>query len=218
MPARLRAGSAGSPWLAVARHRYRRDPQVVQREVIDKLGFPVFVKPSNGGSSVGVSRAADEAALARALAEAFRLDAEAVVEQGLDAREIECAVLGNDEPRASCLGEIVPSREFYDYNAKYVDGTSELTIPADLPESTREAIRAHALAAYGALRLRGLARVDFLLERSTGNIFLSEANTLPGFTPISMFPKLWEASDLPYPELIERLVDLAFEGAGSDGG
>jgi D-alanine-D-alanine ligase len=134
-----------------------------------------------------------------------------VVEEGIDAREIECAVLGNDAPEASVLGEVVPSREFYDYAAKYLDGTSELKIPAALEPGTAAAIRAHAIAAFRCLGISGLARVDFLVGRADGRVYLNEVNTLPGFTSISMFPKLWEASGLAYPELVGRLIELALE-------
>jgi D-alanine-D-alanine ligase len=199
------------PWRVYRRGLYAADPAAVERDVAGELGFPVFVKPSNGGSSVGVSRVDGPTGLREALGLAFAHDREAVVEQGLDAREIECAVLGNDAPEASGLGEIVPSREFYDYAAKYLDGTSQLLIPAPLDGATTEAVRTLALAAYRALGLRGLARVDFLLERSSARIWLNEVNTLPGFTPISMFPKLWEHAGIGYGRLVERLVELALE-------
>ncbi len=183
----------------------------IEPTLIDKLGLPLFVKPANGGSSVGVSRVAKEGELRAALDEALACDRKAVVERGLDAREIECAVLGNDDPRASVLGEIVPSRDFYDYRAKYLDEGSELRIPAELDEGAADAIRRMAIEAFRALDLAGFARVDFLIERGSGKPFLNEVNTLPGFTPISMFPKLWQATGLSYPRLIEKLVDLARE-------
>jgi D-alanine-D-alanine ligase len=199
------------PWLECDRADYIRDPDGACARVVAELGLPVFVKPANGGSSVGISRVAEAGRLAAALDEAWEHDRKVVVEKGLDAREIECAVLGNEEPRASGLGEIVPSGEFYDYAAKYLDGSSELIIPAQLDEDTAEKIRQAALEAFRALDLKGLARIDFLLDRRDGRFFLNEVNTLPGFTPISMFPKLWEAAGLAYPRLIERLVELARE-------
>jgi D-alanine-D-alanine ligase len=198
-------------WLELHDGDYRRDPARACHRIVTELGHPLFVKPANGGSSVGVSRVDREDALAAALEEAFACDPRAVVEQGIDAREIECAVLGNERAEASVLGEIVPSREFYDYEAKYVDGTSELCIPASLDAEVAAMIRAHALSAFRSLGLAGLARVDFLVSRSSGRVYLNEVNTLPGFTSISMFPKLWEASGLAYPQLVGRLIDLALE-------
>jgi len=201
------------PWLAFGRAAYERDAGPVHREIAEALGFPVFVKPSNGGSSLGVTKVDSAAELDTAMRSGFDHDAEVVIEKAIDAREIECAVLGNEQPECSCPGEIIPSREFYDYAAKYIDGTSELKIPAPVEPETAERLRELACAAFRALKLRGFARVDFLVERVGGRIFLNEANTLPGFTPISMFPKLWEASGLTYPKLIERLVTLALEAS-----
>jgi len=199
------------PWLEFTRRSYERDPRGACTRVADELGLPVFVKPANGGSSVGVIKAVRAEDLPAAFEAALDHDRKVVLEKGIDAREIECAVLGNDDARASGLGEIVPSREFYDYAAKYLDGTSELLIPAPLDDATAARVRETALEAFRALDLRGLARVDFLLDRGSGQFFLNEVNTLPGFTPISMFPKLWEAAGLSYPRLIERLVELARE-------
>jgi D-alanine-D-alanine ligase len=198
-------------WMDVRASVYALEGEAVHRRVVAELGLPLFVKPANGGSSVGVGRVAREAELGAAFREAFECDETVVVEQGIDAREIECAVVGNERPEASVLGEIVPSREFYDYAAKYIDGTSELKIPAPLDAGTAEALRAHAVAAFRCLGLAGLARVDFLLERSGERAYVNEVNTLPGFTSISMFPKLWEATGLDTPQLVGRLVDLALE-------
>ena len=203
-------------WIAFEVGSYRRAPHAVHRRITVELELPMFVKPANGGSSIGISRVACEGDLPAAMREAFDCDAKVIVEQGLDAREIECAVLGNEEPEASVLGEIIPSREFYDYQAKYEDGTSELKIPADLEPDVAQAIRAHALSAFCCLTLSGMARVDFLVDRSNGRVHLNEVNTLPGFTSISMFPKLWEATGLPYPSLVERLVDLALQRRGAE--
>jgi len=205
------AGLPLVPWVEFNRARYRADPRGVHDEILERLTLPVFVKPSNGGSSVGVTRVAAVEALAAAIVAALELDRRVVVEQGLDAREIECAVLGNDDARASILGEIVPSGEFYDYDAKYLDGSSQLKVPAPLDDATTARLRDLALSAYRALDIRGFARVDFLVDRCTGDFYLNEINTLPGFTSISMFPRLWEASGLAYPRLIAELVELALE-------
>jgi len=198
-------------WVALERHELDADPAGVVARIARELGFPVFVKPANCGSSLGVVKAAAEGDLELALRSAARFDRRLVVERGHDVREIECAVLGNQRPEASVLGEIVPSNDFYDFDAKYVDDASELRIPAPLPSETGERIRALALDAYQALDLAGFARVDFFVGRENGEVWVNEVNTLPGFTPISMFPKLWEASGLPYTRLIERLVELAID-------
>lgn len=176
------------------------------------LTYPVFVKPANMGSSVGVSKVADADALPDAVAHAARYDEWIVIEQGaVGAREIEIAVLGNATPRASVPGEIRPSHEFYDYDDKYVAGTSELLVPAPLDESEADEARALALAAYRALRCEGMARVDLFYVEDGPGFLVNEVNTIPGFTPISMYPKLWEASGVPYPALIDELVRLAIE-------
>ena len=174
-------------------------------------GLPLFVKPANGGSSVGVSKVRDRQALEPALRLAFRYDRKVIAERAVDAREIECSVLGNDAPEASVLGEIVPAGEFYDYAAKYQDTGSRLLIPAPLEPEQTALGRDLAVRAFQALDLSGMARVDLFLDRATGAFFLNEVNTLPGFTPISMYPKLWEASGLSFPGLVDRLVRLAFE-------
>jgi D-alanine-D-alanine ligase len=183
-----------------------------RREVERTCGYPCFVKPANLGSSVGVSKVHNAGELEPAVRTAARFDTKIVVERGVpDAREIECSVLGNDQPRASVPGEVVPSREFYDYAAKYLDGASELLIPAPLEPDMAEHIRATAIEAFQAAGCSGMARVDFLLSRSSGELFLNELNTIPGFTAISMYPKLWEASGLPIGELVDRLIELALE-------
>jgi D-alanine-D-alanine ligase len=199
------------PWTSFRQDEYRRDPEGTLARVGETLGFPVFVKPANGGSSVGVSRVDGPDALPGAVDTALGCDPKGVVEADLRAREIECAVIGNDDPEASVPGEILPSREFYDYASKYEDGTSVLVIPAEVPEDVEAEIRAVAVRAFRVLDLAGLARVDFFLQRDGGRVYLNEVNTLPGFTPISMFPKLWEASGVSYPRLLERLVSLALE-------
>lgn len=199
------------PYVTVKRAQWDAEPEAVLDAVEVALRYPLFVKPANMGSSVGVSKASDRAGLQAALREAARFDRKLVVEQGIDAREIEVSVLGNDEPVASLPGEIVPSREFYDYAAKYIDDDSTLLIPAPLTPDQTAAVQRLAVAAFLAVDGAGLARVDFLLDRQSGDLYLNEVNTLPGFTSISMYPKLWEASGLPLPELLNRLVDLALE-------
>jgi len=205
-----------TPWLLISRREFSENANEVMRSVLDTLPMPQFVKPANGGSSVGISKVTRAEELSDALASAFEHDRRVVVEQGIDAREIECAVLGNEHVEASGLGEIVPSREFYDYQAKYVDDDSRLIIPAEIPATLAERLRMTAVEAYRALDLAGFARVDFLLERGDRRFFLSEVNTLPGFTPISMFPKLWNQEGLPFPRLIERLVALALERSSDE--
>jgi D-alanine-D-alanine ligase len=179
--------------------------------VEEAFGYPCFVKPANGGSSVGVSKAKDRRHLLDGLDLAARYDRKILVERAVDAREIECSVLGNDEPEASVPGEIVPANEFYDYRAKYIDENSRLLIPAPLSQEQAGRVRDLAVRAFRALDLCGMARADFFLERATGAIFINELNTIPGFTPISMYPKLWEASGLPFPALLDRLIRLALE-------
>lgn len=199
------------PYMALKRRRWQADPEAVLDAIEGRLPYPVFVKPANLGSSVGISKATERSGLRRALDEAARYDRRLVVEQGIDAREIEVSVLGNDEPLASLPGEVRPQREFYDYAAKYITDDSELLIPAPLtPEQTAEVQRL-AVAAFLAIDGAGLARVDFLLDRQTGQLFLNEVNTLPGFTSISMYPKLWAASGLLFPRLLDRLIELALE-------
>lgn len=206
------AGLPVAPWKVVLRKRWREESAAVQAECERELGYPLFVKPANLGSSVGISKVHDASEFAAALDTAAGYDRKLVVEQGIEnAHEVEVSVLGNDELEASVPGEIVPCNEFYDYAAKYLAGTSELIIPAPLPEAVVARLQDHAMRAFRALDCAGLARVDFLVRRDSHDIFLLEANTLPGFTPISMYPKLWAASGLPYPALIERLIALALE-------
>jgi D-alanine-D-alanine ligase len=178
---------------------------------VASLPYPVFVKPANLGSSVGITKANGPEALRKALDVAAEYDRKIVVEKGIDAREIELSVLGNDDPIASVPGEIIPSREFYDYEAKYVSDDSRLLIPAPLDASQVKTAQEMALASFRVLECSGLARVDLFLEKPTGKFYVNEINTLPGFTTISMYPKLWEASGIPYAELIDRLIALALE-------
>jgi D-alanine-D-alanine ligase len=208
------AGIRQVPWLTVLRRDWERDPDAVAVRIADELGFPCFTKPANMGSSVGIAKAHNADELANSIAIAARYDRRIVVEKGIDARELEISVLGNDEPIASVAGEIVPSREFYDYEAKYIDDGSELIIPAEIDRETLAEVQRIAVQAFRALDLAGLARVDFFLERSTNLLYLNEVNTIPGFTSISMYPMLWEASGVPLPELVDRLVALALERNG----
>ena len=206
------AGLPVAPHLLVRRYEWEQQPAVVRDRVLQTLRLPVFVKPANLGSSVGISKVGDAAGLSDALDLACRYDRRVLVEQGLDCREFECSVLGNDEPEASVIGEIIPSREFYDYQAKYSDDeSSELRIPADIDASLAEDLRAMAVTAFQAVDAAGLARVDFFLETHTGKPYVNEINTLPGFTTISMYPKLWEAGGVSYAQLIDNLVNLAIE-------
>ena len=205
------SGMPLAPWAMVREVDWLDDRDGVGASVLERLGFLVFVKPANGGSSVGIRRVARADELDGAFEHAFTYDRRVVIEQAVDAREIEVAVLGNETPEASVPGEIVPGAEFYTYEDKYVDGTARLLIPAPLEPEQQAEVRQLALDAFRALDLAGMARVDFLLERGSGRLLFSEANTLPGFTPISMFSKLWEASGVPYARLLERLVDLAIE-------
>jgi D-alanine-D-alanine ligase len=199
------------PYLAIKRKEWEQAPDKVISEAEAEIGYDCFVKPANLGSSVGISKAHNRAELRAALDEAAGYDRKLLVEKAVDGREIEVSVLGNDEPIASVPGEIVPCNEFYDYSAKYLDGESELLIPAPIPEETAASIRRLAIEAYQAIDCAGMARADFLLDRESGQVYINEVNTLPGFTPISMYPKLWEASGISYRELIDRLIQLALE-------
>ena len=197
--------------LVIKRQAWEQQPKAVSDRIETEIGYPCFVKPANLGSSVGISKAHNRAELRAALDEAARYDRKLIVETAVDAREIEVSVLGNDQPSASVPGEIVPCNEFYDYAAKYIDQESELLIPAPIPPETAERAQQLAIQAFLAIDCAGMARVDFLLDRSTGELYLNELNTIPGFTPISMFTKLWEASGVSYTDLISRLIDLALE-------
>jgi D-alanine-D-alanine ligase len=202
--------------VTLLRSQFEREPKKVQKLVESKLKYPVFVKPANLGSSVGISKAHDRKELGPAIAEAAKFDRKIVIEEGVGgkknkAREIECAVLGNDDPKASVAGEIVPCKEFYDYDAKYLAEGSELVIPAKLSRTEMKTAQKLAIAAFQAVDCTGLARVDFLMDPKSRELFVNEINTMPGFTAISMYPKLWAASGVPYPELIDRLIQLGIE-------
>jgi len=198
-------------YMLVMRKVWAARPAQVLEEIEARFTYPIFLKPANLGSSVGVSKAHQREELIRGLDLAARFDRKVLVEAAVNAREIECSVLGNDDPIASVPGEVVPSNEFYDYKAKYIDNASELRIPADLPAETVKLVQELAVRAFVALDCAGMARVDFFLCRDTGKVYVNELNTIPGFTCISMYPKLWEASGIPYSELIDRLIELALE-------
>ncbi len=208
----MQAGLPVAPFMALTRAEWRRDAAAVAARVAGTVGYPLFVKPANMGSSIGISRVADPDGLSRALEAAARYDRRLLAERGVrDPRELECGVLGNDEPAVSVVGEIgVRDAAFYDYDAKYQPGASDLIIPADLPAELAARIQDAARRAFLAVDGAGMARVDFLLG-ADGDLYVSEINTIPGFTPTSMFPLLWGASGLPYPDLIDRLVALALE-------
>lgn len=197
--------------LLVMRWDWEDNPTTVARRVEKEIGYPCFVKPANLGSSVGISKVHMPAEFASAMNLAARYDRKLLVERAINAREIECSVLGNDHPIASLPGEVVPKREFYDYVAKYEDEQTQLIIPADLTPQQVDRIQELAVRAFVALDCAGMARADFLVDRVSGEIYLNELNTIPGFTSVSMYPKLWEASGIPYPELLDRLVQLALE-------
>jgi D-alanine-D-alanine ligase len=199
-------------YIVTIRREWERDPDAIVRRVSTELGYPVFVKPANLGSSVGISKAKNDADLVEAVRVAAEFDRKIVIEAGVpNAREIECAVLGNDDPSASIAGEIVPSREFYDYEAKYLDEGSKPLIPAPIDADLMKRVQQLSIEAFRAVDGAGMSRVDFLMNGETGELFLNEVNTIPGFTTISMYPQMWEASGLPYPALIDRLIALALE-------
>jgi D-alanine-D-alanine ligase len=199
------------PWITVHRHEWERNPKEIQKAIEKKFKYPVFVKPATLGSSVGMTKVHSRAELAPGLNLASEFALKILVERAMVAREIEVSVLGNSDPKASIPGEIVPHREFYDYAAKYLEEGTQLLIPAKLKPAQVKKVQALAVAAFRALELSGMARVDFFLEKRGEKIFLNEVNTIPGFTSISMYPKLWEASGIPFRQLIDRLIELALE-------
>jgi D-alanine-D-alanine ligase len=205
------AGLPAVDYVWTSRARFEQDPDAFLDRVESELGYPCFSKFANSGSSVGTSKAHNREELTAGLRLASSFDRKILVERGIDARELEVSVLGNDDPQASVVGEIVSAHEFYDYEAKYMDEGSRLLIPAPIPASVAEEVRALAVRAFQAIDAAGMARVDFFLEKTTNRIYLNEANTIPGFTRISMYPKLWEASGLAYPNLVDRLITLALE-------
>jgi len=196
----------------VFKRDWQKDERSVTNAIVSRLGFPVFVKPANLGSSVGISKAKHAAELRDAITLAAEFDRKIVVEAAVpNAREIECAVLGNDDPEASLPGEVIPSREFYDYEAKYLDNASKTVVPAKLTKKQTSEVRRLAVEAFKAVDCAGMARVDFLLAGDSGVIYLNEVNTIPGFTTISMYAKMWDASGLPYSKLLDRLIELAID-------
>ena len=202
--------------VTILRSAWREQPKKARKLIEEKLKYPVFVKPANLGSSVGISKVHDAGELPAAMDEAARFDRKLVIEEGVGgkkakAREIECSVLGNDKPIASIAGEVVPIKEFYDYNAKYLDEGSELIIPTKVAKAKMKEIQRLAVTAFQAVECSGLARVDFLMDPRSQKMYVNEINTLPGFTSISMYPKLWAASGIPYAELIDRLIQLGLE-------
>jgi D-alanine-D-alanine ligase len=205
------AGIPVVPWIAVQRADWERQPKEIRRAIEKKFKYPVFVKPATLGSSVGMTKVHSRAELGPALDLAAEFAMKIMVERAVSAREIEVSVLGNHDPRASLPGEIVPHREFYDYAAKYLEEGTKLLIPAKLKKAEVKKVQAMAVTAFRALELSGMARVDFFIEKRGGKIFLNEVNTIPGFTSISMYPKLWEANGIPFRELIGKLIDLALE-------
>jgi len=206
------AGVPVVPWITVHKSEWASGRASIEKKSVGALGLPLFVKPACTGSSVGITKVKDADMLGAAMDEAFRYDMRVLIEKAVDCREIECAVLGNEDPRASVLGEIVPRHEFYSYEAKYIDPDgAELKIPAALSPELADGIRAAARSGYLALGCSGMARVDFFLEKIGTRFFLNEINTIPGFTSISMYPKLWEASGLKYADLLDRLIELSLE-------
>lgn len=206
-----RYGLEQGDYLWYIRKKWQENPEPMYQEVEQVLGYPCFVKPANLGSSVGINKARNREELEKAFHEAFLYDRKIVVEEFLDAREIEIGVLGNDDPEVSVAGEIVPSGEFYDYRSKYQDGDTSLIIPAAIMEKTYRTISDMAVRAFKAIDGSGLARVDFFVSRDEDKVWINEVNTMPGFTPYSMYPLLWKHSGLSYPELIDRLIELALE-------
>jgi D-alanine-D-alanine ligase len=197
-------------YMVVLRQQWLAQPRQVESQISSQLGFPVFVKPANLGSSVGISKAKSAATLSEAMKLAAAYDRKIVVEAAVpNAREIECAVLGNDAPEASVPGEVIPSREFYDYEAKYLDDDSQTVIPAALSDAQTAEIRRLAIEVFRAVDAAGMARVDFLMDGKTEKLYVNEINTIPGFTTISMYSKMWAASGVPYPVLLDRLIALA---------
>ena len=206
--------AAGIPipdYRVVLRERWEREPEAVLAGLAAVFRYPCFVKPCNLGSSLGISKAKDRDGLRAALDLAARFDRRLLIEEGIDAREIEVSVLGNDQPVASVPGEIIPGHEFYDYDDKYFDDKSRWEIPAAIPPEAAAEVQRYAVEAFTAIDGAGMARVDFFYERGSGRVLLNEVNTIPGFTRISMYPKLWEASGLPYPRLVDRLIELAVQ-------
>lgn len=205
------AGIKQADYVVITSYDYETSKDEYIKKIEEKLGYPVFVKPSNSGSSVGITKAHNREELEGGLKEALKHDRKILIEEGLNAREIEVAVLGNDNPKASIPGEIIPAKEFYDYEAKYQNAASKLLIPAALDEKKLDFIREQSVKIYKSLDCAGMARVDFLVDKDTEEVYLNEVNTIPGFTSISMYPKMWEATGLSYSNLISELIEFAVE-------
>ena len=207
-----KVGIPTGDYIALQRSQWKQRDEDFILSIEERLEYPLFVKPANMGSSVGISKVHHREEMLKGIEEAFQYDSKLILEKAINCREIECAVLGNEEPIASILGEIIPSQEFYDYEAKYADGNkSDLIIPAKTDKETTEKIQEYAIRAFNCINGKGLSRVDFFIDKDSGDIFINEINTLPGFTNISMYPKLWEASGISYADLIERIITLAME-------
>ena len=199
-------------WITIMRKEWQKDKEKILSLIQDSFEYPLFVKPANLGSSVGITKVHKKEELGKAIDLASSYDRKILIEEGLEeVREIECGVLGNDEPYASVVGEIKPAGEFYDYDSKYIDEGTQLIIPANLPDGVSQEIQKIALRAFKAVNSAGMARVDFFISKKENKIYLNEINTIPGFTSVSMYPRLWQASGIPYPELINRLIQLALE-------
>jgi D-alanine-D-alanine ligase len=204
-------GIPQAKYLVINKHDLQKNMHDTCAAIEEKFGYPCFIKPSNSGSSVGISKAHDKAELIEALKLAAKHDYKIIIEGFIDGRELECAILGNNDPIASVVGEVVPSREFYDYDSKYNDGTSNIMIPANINNEISGKVRQYAIKAFKALDCFGMSRVDFFLHKKTNQVYINEINTIPGFTSISMYPKLFEASGIKYTELLDRLIQLAME-------
>ncbi len=205
------AGLPMAGWQTVEAHQWLEEPRNIAAQLLEHVGFPCFVKPARCGSSVGISRVDQESELEPAMEEAFRFDQKLLVEEAVSGREIECAVLGNHRPRISVPGEVIPGGRFYDYQAKYLDNSSRTVVPAGIPSVVSEEVRRLSGEAFQALGLRGMSRVDFFYVEESGTVLFNEVNSIPGFTPISMYPMLWEASGLGFTGLIDELIRLGFE-------
>ncbi len=204
------AGLKQAKYASFIRSAWEKDSEIAYEKVEEVLGYPCFVKPANLGSSVGINKCNDREELENAFEEAFQFDRKIIVEENIVGREVEVGVLGNDEPKCSVVGEIVPKKDFYDYKSKYIDGDTALIIPAEMTEEESNVIKRDAIIAFQSLDGSGLTRADFFLTKD-GEVYINEVNTMPGFTPFSMFPLLWQHTGLPYPELIEELIRLAIE-------
>jgi D-alanine-D-alanine ligase len=199
-------------WMTIKRKEWQKDKEKILSLVQDDFEYPLFVKPTNLGSSVGITKVHKKEEMEKAIDLASSYDRKILIEEGLEeVREIECSVLGNDEPRASVVGEVRPAGEFYDYDSKYIDEETQLIVPADLPDGVSRKVQEIALCAFKAVDAAGMARVDFFVSKKENKIYLSEINTIPGFTSVSMYPRLWEASGISYPDLIDQLIQLALE-------